>query len=563
MTPFPRALVLAAGLLSCGAPPAVPAPPVPAPHRDPGADAARGRAEASERRRAGREREARGLVDPALARAEQEEGEPARVELHDGLEGDARAIAWTPGDALLVAHGDFVSILDVAAGRETARLDLAGVDAISPDGRWLARLSKVPELYEIARRAPGASLELPGDAPTLHAPAFSADGRLLAVGYSVATSPRAEKSGVLVWESATGKLVATLADGADGSTAVAFSPSGALVASGDRGGNVTVWEMATKKRLLDVAAWTRADLRALRPDATQLLDRAVEGLAFFPGEGAIGAVWEGELHVSPIPHRGKGAAAPASRGVLLTSGWRNRYPLIDLSTRTRAEDPALSYQAQVAPSLLGDRFAVAEERELRIVGPGAPARPLLMRLRWRTPGELAFSDDGAELWSLGLRPGRAWPSGRELPPLKAVEWEARRRDGNERGGFVADGGRVVRKGTTVVVASCAASVRALASSPDGRLLAVGCGDGQAGETRLYDGRAPGKLLATIRELDATPVVYVTTPDGRFEILGDDATLTRQLVCRVGHRLFPLAACAERLRAPGLLLRVLRGAEPHR
>jgi len=137
------------------------------------------------------------------------------------------------------------------------------------------------------------------------------------------------------------------------------------------------------ERLLQVDAWTRADLRALRPDATQMLDRGVEGLAFFAGESAVGAVWEAQLHVSPIPHRGKGAVALASSGVLLTTGWHNRYPLIDLATRTRAEDPAIGYTAQVASSPRGDRFAVAEERELQIVAPGVAPRPLLVRRRGR------------------------------------------------------------------------------------------------------------------------------------------------------------------------------------
>lgn len=49
---------------------------------------------------------------------------------------------------------------------------------------------------------------------------------------------------------------------------------------------------------------------------------------------------------------------------------------------------------------------------------------------------------------------------------------------------------------------------------------------------------------------------VLAPDGRFELIGDHEIAARDLRCRVGHRVLPTSACAERFEWPGLLKELL-------
>jgi hypothetical protein len=49
---------------------------------------------------------------------------------------------------------------------------------------------------------------------------------------------------------------------------------------------------------------------------------------------------------------------------------------------------------------------------------------------------------------------------------------------------------------------------------------------------------------------------VLTQDGRFELLGDRTQAAANLRCRLGHRVLPMAACAERFEWPGLLSEIL-------
>jgi hypothetical protein len=63
---------------------------------------------------------------------------------------------------------------------------------------------------------------------------------------------------------------------------------------------------------------------------------------------------------------------------------------------------------------------------------------------------------------------------------------------------------------------------------------------------------PPKRLATIQLLGKSPQALVTSPDGRFELLGNRTDAAVHLRCRVGHTVLPFSACTEAAEWPGLL-----------
>src|SRR5262249_49243826 len=77
----------------------------------------------------------------------------------------------------------------------------------------------------------------PGAGQSERALAFSLDGTALAVGAG---------NTVRLWDAATGAEQGVLQGHADGVVALAFSPDGRTLASGDMHGAVKVWDVATR-----------------------------------------------------------------------------------------------------------------------------------------------------------------------------------------------------------------------------------------------------------------------------------------------------------------------------
>lgn len=172
----------------------------------------------------------------------------------------ANRLQFTPDGKRVVLHkwkdqNNKVRVWDWVADKEqlSFKAGTAGVQAttISPDGRLLAAggwdgfarvfdLETGKSVREFDTNLPGAHMRDPRDTNRVYAVAFSPDGRALATGDA--------NGAVRMWELATGSERFRL-DGHRGSVlAVAFSPSGALLVSGSGDRSAVTWD-ATGARL--------------------------------------------------------------------------------------------------------------------------------------------------------------------------------------------------------------------------------------------------------------------------------------------------------------------------
>jgi WD40 repeat protein len=154
------------------------------------------------------------------------------------------AIALAPGAAPVVA---------LAVGANT-------VDAIaySPDGTNLAVADDLGDITvrDVAGGRRAVRFTDPVGGP-VNVVAFSPRGGVLAVG--LGSDIGMGDGQVDLWNAATGRPVASLRDPVGGASvhAVAFSPDGKVIAAGDDAGVITLWDAATGRRL--ALWWDHAD----------------------------------------------------------------------------------------------------------------------------------------------------------------------------------------------------------------------------------------------------------------------------------------------------------------
>jgi RNA polymerase sigma factor (sigma-70 family) len=171
-----------------------------------------------------------------------------------------------------------VRLWDVASGKAGRELDRPPAALPLPDEAGsgdVAYLGGQPRPWCTTRRAAlspdGKTLAIGRDwAPTfgnrqlkpMDGRAFSPDGRFL-VDWAENPLGRSRIDHVYVWDTATGRVVATLAAGPrPGTTCAAFSPDGRTLASASADGVVRLWEVATWK--------VRAEFRGHRDRVTAL-----------------------------------------------------------------------------------------------------------------------------------------------------------------------------------------------------------------------------------------------------------------------------------------------------
>jgi WD40 repeat protein len=167
-------------------------------------------------------------------------------------------------------HDDVIRLWDAATGKEFSKTEKVGSSvlslAISPDGKTVAAGSFsgfIPDLdpenhfhlWDATTGRLRARFRAPAQFGGVPALAFSPDSQTLASGGYYAAK---------LWDVGTGKEKATLAVNG-GFSCLAFAADGRLLYTGDHHGNVSLWDVATTKKVKSLA-WEDRLIVALAPD---------------------------------------------------------------------------------------------------------------------------------------------------------------------------------------------------------------------------------------------------------------------------------------------------------
>ena len=241
--------------------------------------------------------------------------------------GDTRGIAFSPdGKVLASGHqGNTVLLWDLASGKVLTRLpakhNRSTLLLFSPDGKTLATgdtLDPLVRLFDVATGAEHHQITRPSFALDV---AFSPDSATLALG--------AQDGDASLWDVATGKLVRELPGPNKYVRALAWSPDGKTLATGDlhdekQAVAIRLWDPATGKERRQMQmkdAWGLPGSLAFTADGQTLVSGGSDsvirlwdpatGLEKSPAAGLPGPVWH--LAVSPD---GK-TLAYSTRGIAL------------------------------------------------------------------------------------------------------------------------------------------------------------------------------------------------------------------------------------------------------
>ncbi|MCI0460403.1 MAG: PQQ-binding-like beta-propeller repeat protein [Gemmataceae bacterium] len=455
----------------------------------------------------------------------------------------AAALAFSPdGKRLAIADNKSLTILDVASREKVYGFD--GVPGaflpftFSADGKLLAlRNGQKIDLIETAGWTTLRSLT-PSGVP--YALAFSADGKMLAVGGS--------DNVVRLCDTATGKELRPTEGHQAAVARVAYAPDGRSVATASADGTVRLWEAATGKELRSLSRPTDKDApRPGAPSALTFLDGG-KVLAGAWGDGRL-CVWETatgkqrQLTRAPAGHFQVVAFSP--EGALLAAvGQDGMLRLRDVATGREVR----RFARQQGPGMAASVVAFGHDGRTIATGHGQQ-NPYLALTRGMPTGYTVSvaASPFVRLWEVttARERGQIHPEGSPKMPIHGGSYHIRGFSGGSQYpqlyGPVSNVSTLVfaPDGKTLAVATTGGAVRlwdlnanrerqridgqpyavpAVAFDPAGKVLAVT----QPGTLSLYDTRT-GEALCHVPTQQGFVPSLAFAPDGKTLVTGGGNT----------------------------------------
>jgi len=213
-------------------------------------------------------------------------------------EGDVNRVQFdTRGTTILTASQDGTARLwEVASGREIMRMTHAdGVRGIAFNGEH-------PQLATGSQDGTARSWAIPSQGVTVQNDADIWDADFAPDGHRIATASQ-DTSGLTawVWNAETGEQIVRLPDHRIWVSAVAFSPNGRELATGDNDGNTRIWELSPVQELARFSEPDGVTALTYRKDGSELATGNLSGEVriwsppstdakqqlFYPGAGEI------------------------------------------------------------------------------------------------------------------------------------------------------------------------------------------------------------------------------------------------------------------------------------
>jgi WD40 repeat protein len=487
--------------------------------------------------------------------------------LHEGASTLVWYIAFMPGDRLVVTGGsdDVVRIWDSQTGQQRRAHDYGGYRfALSPDGKTLATNSHSYtsgdsiKLFDLE----GHELRLlKSDADSspsnsVNQLIFSPDNTILACSQ--------EHGGITLWDVASGSKLLNLKAHSQAIKQIAYSPDSKTIASGGLDSFVRLWDATTGRlvRSFHGHDWSVESL-AFSPDGKLLASGSSD---LFKGVIKIWDVATGtELRVLSGQQSGASSLAFSPDGKVLASGSQdNSMVLWKVETGSvlyKFKGPQ-SNDVPVHFSPDGKLLAYAVKKDIKLFDLDSQREIRTLQGHTESIFTLAFSPDSKKLvsgsfdktvivWDVAT--GRLMQKLSDFP--ESVLGVAFHSEGKTFAIGFGDSVQLRAADTGALVRSYPGNFTAVvtvAFSPDGKRLAAGCRDTQL---KLWDTES-GEEVVSMISLDESD--YVTfTPDDYYI---SSKSGVRGVAFRINDRAYPFEQFDLRFNRPDIVLERL-GASP--